>query len=182
MVLPDGVNRVTPLETIVGASLRSAHFRTFGRRFPLARQACPTERGAFEAPQLELSAVPRVFVGMTPTLINALHAAETLAAHHRRLANGSTGATREYHLDAAQRSLVEIENIRQQIAADGGVTSENQTTALHQRDLAIAQALIARHVLPEWLTSEQAPSLLGALAQDIADAIGAARGDGDAQP
>jgi hypothetical protein len=40
---------------------------------------------------------------MAPTLINALHAV-TLAAHHRRLANNSTGSTREYHLDAAQRS------------------------------------------------------------------------------
>jgi hypothetical protein len=115
---------------------------------------------------------------MTPTLINALHAAETLAAHHRRLADISTGATREYHLDAAERSLVEIENIRRQIAADGGVTPEKQATALHQRDVATAQALIARHVLPEWLVSEQAPRLLGSLVQDIADAIGAARADG----
>jgi hypothetical protein len=116
---------------------------------------------------------------MTPTLINTLHAAETLDAHHRRLANNSTGATREYHLDAAERSLVEIENIRRQIAADGGVTPEIQATALHQRDVATAQALIARHVLPEWLVSEEAPRLLGGLAQDIADAIEAARGEGD---
>jgi hypothetical protein len=114
---------------------------------------------------------------MTPTLINTLHAAVTLAAHHSRLANNSTGATREYHLDAAQRSLVEIENIRRQIAADGGVTPENQETALRQRDLATAQTLIARHVLPEWLASEEAPRRLGGLAQDVADAIGAARGD-----
>ena len=115
---------------------------------------------------------------MTPTLINTLHAVETLAAHHRRLANNSIGATREYHLDAAERSLIEIENIRRQIAADGGVTPGNGATALHQRDLATAQALIARHVLPEWIASEQAPRLLGELAQDIANAIGAARGDG----
>jgi hypothetical protein len=135
-------------------------------------------RASFGPPNWNLSAVPGVFVSMTPTLINALHAAETLAAHHRRLANNSTGATREYHLDAAERCLVESENIRRQIAADGGVAPENQAAAVHQRDLAIAQALIARHVLPEWLTSEQAPRLLGTLAQDIADAIGAARGDG----
>jgi hypothetical protein len=76
---------------------------------------------------------------VTPTLINTLHAVETLAAHHRRLANNSIGATREYHLDAAERSLIEIENIRRQIAADGGVTPENQATAVHQRHVATAQ-------------------------------------------
>jgi len=65
--------------------------------------------------------------------------------------------------------------IRQQLA-DGGVTPENQERALRGRDVAAAQAIIGRHVLPEWHGSEQAPRTLEALAQDIADAMQAARG------
>ena len=112
---------------------------------------------------------------MTVQLITAMRAAVTLAAHHRRLAENSTGETRAYHLDMIRRCLGDIENIRGQIAA-AGVTPEHQVNVLHQRDLETAQAIIARHVLPEWLTDERAPRALEAMAQDIADAMLATRG------
>ena len=112
---------------------------------------------------------------MTVPLITAMRAAATLAAHHRRLAENSTGATREHHLEMLQRCLDDIENIRQQIAASG-VTPEHQANVLRQRDVVAAQAIIARHVLPEWLASEQAPHALEGMAQDIASAMQEARG------
>jgi len=44
------------------------------------------------------------------------------------------------------------------------------------RDVEAARAIIGRHVLPEWHASEQAPRVFEALAQEIADAMRAARG------
>jgi hypothetical protein len=38
-----------------------------------------------------------------------------------------------------------------------------------------AQAIIGKHVLPEWRAPEAAPRVLEAMAQDIADAMQAAR-------
>jgi hypothetical protein len=64
---------------------------------------------------------------------------------------------------------------------DGGVTIENQDLIMRQRDVAAAQAIIDKHVLPEWRASEAAPRSLEAMAQDIADAMQAARG-GTAPP
>jgi hypothetical protein len=112
---------------------------------------------------------------MAALLIDALHAAEMLAAHHRRLADNTVGAAREYHLDMLQRCVDDIEKIRQRIAA-GGATPARQDNNLRQRDVATAQSIIARHVLPEWAASEEAQRLLADMAQEIADAIQAARG------
>jgi hypothetical protein len=113
---------------------------------------------------------------MTVPLITAMHAAETLAAHHRLLAESSTGVTREYHLEMFQRCLDDIENIRKRIEA-GGTMPDDRAHVSRQRDVATAQAIIARHVLPEWLASEQAPHALEGMSQDIANALAAERGE-----
>jgi hypothetical protein len=75
----------------------------------------------------------------------------------------------------ARRCLDDIEHIKRQLA-DGGVTFENQDLVLRQREVAAAQAIIAKHVLPEWRMSAGAPRALEGMAQDIADAMQAARG------
>jgi hypothetical protein len=46
---------------------------------------------------------------------------------------------------------------------------------MRSRDVTAAQAIIDKHVLPEWWASEQAPQALRTLAQDIADVIQVAR-------
>ena len=112
---------------------------------------------------------------MNITLITALHAAETLATYHRERADMTLGSARDYHLDIAKRCLDDIGRIKRQLA-DGGVTFENQDLVLRQRDVAAAQAIIAKRVLPEWRMSAGAPRVLEGIAQDIADAMQAARG------
>jgi hypothetical protein len=112
---------------------------------------------------------------MNIMLVTALRAAETLAAYHRQRADMTRGEVRDYHLDMARRCLDDSERIKRQLA-DGGVTVENQDLMARQRDVAAAQAIIDKHVLPEWRASEAAPRALEDMAQDIADAMQATRG------
>jgi len=69
----------------------------------------------------------------------------------------------------------DVERFKRQLA-DGGITPENQEGALRSRDVEAAQAIVGEHVLPEWHASVQAPRAFQVLAQEIADAIYAARG------
>jgi hypothetical protein len=100
---------------------------------------------------------------MNIMLVTALHAAETLAVYHLQRADMTLGAAHDYHLDMARRCLDDIEHIKRQLA-DGGVTIENQDLVMRQRDVAAAQAVIGKHVLPEWRASEAAPRALEAMA------------------
>jgi len=56
----------------------------------------------------------------------------------------------------AQRCANDIERIKRQLA-DGGVTTENQERGLRSRDVEAVQAIVGKHVLPEWHATEQAP-------------------------
>jgi hypothetical protein len=112
---------------------------------------------------------------VTIALFTGLRAAETLAAFHRERAGNFTGEIRERHLDMAQRCRDDAEGIQRLLYA-GGVSPEHEADVLRQRDVAAAQAIIGRHVLPEWRASEQTPRVLEAMAQDIATAMQAARG------
>ena len=47
---------------------------------------------------------------------------------------------------------------------------------MREHDVAAAQAVIGRHVLPEWRASDEAPHVFEAMARDIADALEAASG------
>lgn len=112
---------------------------------------------------------------MSVSLINALRAAETLAAYHRQQA---VHRGVEYNIEMAERyyekdaALI----IRDDLLMDFDITPENQAKLLRRHDIATAQAIIGRRVLPEWLGSEQAPRVLEAMAQDIANAMQVARG------
>jgi hypothetical protein len=85
------------------------------------------------------------------------------------------GVRQAYHQNQMQRCQVEIDDIRDQLAANG-VTPEHQAQAVRSRDVAIAQRIVAVHLLPEWRASEKAPQVMEALAQAIADAMQTARG------
>jgi hypothetical protein len=112
---------------------------------------------------------------MNIMLVTALHAAETLAAFHRERADETRATVHDYHQDMARRCLDDIEHIKRQLA-DGGVTIENQDLVMRQHDVAAAQAIINKHVLPEWRALRETPRALEAMVQDIADAMQAARG------
>jgi hypothetical protein len=114
---------------------------------------------------------------MTVLLITALHAAETLASFHRHRAMNSLGATREYHLDMAQRCAQDAEDITRAIVADG-VSVEHQADAVRQHDMEAAQRIIDRHPIMHGIgmAADDVPAARMAMARDIADALLAARG------
>jgi hypothetical protein len=112
---------------------------------------------------------------MTVTFTIALQAAEALASFHLQRTKQTLAKPRTYHQDMAQRCLDDIERIKRQLI-DAGVTLEYQVTAMHNRDMAAAQAIIDKHGLPEWRAFEQGRQALVALAQDVADALRAVRG------
>jgi hypothetical protein len=108
---------------------------------------------------------------MPVQLITALHAAETLAAYHRQQA---THRGDDYDVEMAERCEKDIAHLKAELM-DYGLMPEDHALAPHQHDVAVAQAIIGRHMLPEWRAFEQAPHMLDAMAQEIADAMEAAR-------
>jgi hypothetical protein len=108
---------------------------------------------------------------MSVQLITALHAAETLAAYHRQRAAHRGD---EYDVEMAERCEKDVAHLKAELM-DYGLTPEDHSLVLRQHDGAVAQAIIGRHVLPEWCTSEQAQRVLEAMAQEIAEAMDAVR-------
>jgi hypothetical protein len=111
---------------------------------------------------------------MSVSLINALRAAETLAAFHQqqRAHRGD-----EYDIEMAERCEKDAALIKD-VLLDYDITPENQAERLRQHDIATAQAIVEQRVPPKWRASEEAPRVLEALARDIAEALQAARGEG----
>jgi hypothetical protein len=70
---------------------------------------------------------------MTVMLVTALHAAETLTTFHVQQIVQTAGGRQDYHLDMAERCEVDIEDIKQHLAAEG-VTVENQNLAMRSRE------------------------------------------------
>jgi hypothetical protein len=58
---------------------------------------------------------------------------------------------------------------------DYGLTPEDHSLVLREHNVAVAQAIIGRHALPEWRASEHALYVLEAMAQEIAEAMEAVR-------
>jgi hypothetical protein len=112
---------------------------------------------------------------MIVSLITALQAAETLAAYHRGRIEQTLRQRQAYHEQMRRRCLVEIDDIKDQLAA-GGVTAEDQAQVVRSRDVEAAQKIIAAYLLPEWRASEKAPQAMEAMARAIADAMQTARG------
>jgi hypothetical protein len=114
---------------------------------------------------------------MTVLLITARHAAETLASFHRHRARNSLAATREYHLDMAQRCAEDAEDITRAIVANG-VTVGHKADAVRRHDLETAQRIIDRHPIMHGvgMPADDVPAARTAMARDIADALQAARG------
>jgi hypothetical protein len=62
------------------------------------------------------------------------------------------------------------------VAASRNKTSRHRHLGNHHHGRHKHRAIISKHILPEWRSSEQAPRALEAMAQEIADAMHAARG------
>jgi hypothetical protein len=109
---------------------------------------------------------------MSVSLINALRAAETLAAFHQqqRAHRGD-----EYNIEMAERCEKDAALIRD-VLLDYDITPENQAEVMRKRDVAAAQAIIERRVPPAWRSSDEAPRVLEAMVRDIAGALQTARG------
>jgi hypothetical protein len=113
--------------------------------------------------------------GLSPIkLFTAMHAAETLVTFHLSQVVQTSGERQAYHLDMAERCEADIEDIKQHLGVED-VTIENQDLAERSRDIVTAQRVIARHIPPDWRADERAPRVLEGLAQEIADAMQAAR-------
>jgi hypothetical protein len=101
---------------------------------------------------------------MTVLLINALYAAETLAAFRRHRVEQTLGARRAYHEDMVRRCVGDIEDIKRHLNADGG-SVENQARAVYSRDMRTAPEIVT-----EWRADDRAPDVMLKMAQAIADA------------
>lgn len=104
-------------------------------------------------------------------LVTALHAAETLLTFHVQQVVQMGDERQAYHLYRAECCEDDIEDIRQRLAAEG-VTDLD----MRSRDVTAARRIVARHALPDWQADGRATRVLEGLAQEIADAMEAARG------
>ncbi len=111
---------------------------------------------------------------MSVPLINALRAAETLAAFHRQQAAHKGD---EYDIEMAERCEKDAALI-QDMLLDYDITPEHEADAMRERDRETAYALIDRHLIMRGIAIEDVPAAREAIARDIANALEAARGGG----